>query len=1548
MSKRFTFKSVLTLVVILLSALVLVACGDNDKEAVDTAVTGLTLPFQGSDSATNVTQNLTLPPTSGDVTITWASSHPTVITTAGVVNRPAFGQADVTVTLTATLTKGDATGEKQFTLVVKAMTQTDQQAVDAAVASLDITLQTGNTATTVTGNITLPTTVGTTTVAWSSSNTAVVSNAGVVTRPAAGLNNAVVTLTATVTKGAATGTKTFTVTVLAHPVIVTDQDAVNEALNVLNIGLASGNTLANITANVTLPATQNTLTVIWTSSNTAVVSNAGVVTRPGKGMAAVTVTLTAEISKGIAFGSKTFTLTVQPEPYTAEDVLDAIAITGDTLTYNADTDRYTTTTNIVLPTNLLGIPIVWSSPNPAVITAEGVVTRPAYGQNDSTVILTATILEEDFTFIVTVPAITVKPVSLILSEAYDSLLLAGIANGVASDLTLPTTVGTEGVTVTWASSNTAVITNLGVVTRQPEHTSVILTATLHLSGQQLTKEFEVVVLRFADFHEVANLQEAIEWFQTGVSPDPEVPINYYVKIPGVTIFGRTSEGFMFGDATGMSFAYTASAPNPNWIVGNVYDFYGLADFFNGNIQFNGVKSVSQPIQMLPSNAEVTVLTPTVVTDIEAFIASLPTAYPDKSTPLVHQYIQLTAKVRYQSSDNYHTMFVNPSYDGPDINTAAQSPFTTNALIVYYRSNKADLVPFDGITVTVNVFLYSLRNDRNLYTVIFTGTADDIQFALSDAATVDLAGESVTAPIPTEILEDTMLNLPTAAFGTTISWASSNTSVIDPESGEVVVPATGQVTVTLTATITKGDVTKDFVVTIKVGELEILTVAEVLALSSGTVRMHVTVTGMTTYRTFAIQDETGAMAVFYQNATADQINTWLGYVGKEIEIIGVRGAFGGLQQIVLPFTVTVLGDGTVPAPVNIDEVALTVEGLTPYRSMFVTRTGLEVIGKPSQSFGNVLLNLQDPDTLETINIFWDSRVAVVDGNIATFEIGDTVNLIGVPLGWSSNLPRFEYTKSSQIVKVEYVPTTDQEKADAAADALIALPANVTSNVTLTLESTGLYGTTVTWSSSNTDVITDAGVVTVPFDAVSVTMTATVTLNDATATKEFVINVSENVLTVAAARALAAGQVVIIEGLVTSIAVATDGRVVAFLEDDTAGIYLYKVAAADASKVVVGNIIRVYGTTAVYENLIQITTFTNIVVVSTENPVVPTVVTDPALIATMQGELVQVSGYLRQLYTTGSDYFLVTDQGQFRLRLASSSDLAATPRTAITTKIYNVPMGTFVTVVAGVGQFGSTMQIMLLNADDITIGTLGTDAQLLAAAVGNLVLPAESNELIANLTLPTTGLFGTTVVWGSSNEAVISTTGVVTRPAAETSNAEVTLTYTVTLNAEVFEGTLDFIVLAEEGEVLPPEEQTVTAAYPGGTTTNMTAGNNAASIGLDPLLFNVVSTERVINPLHVGLNTAGQIRLYGDANTEGNILTISIASGYTITGVKFVFGATVGNALIMTGAVQAFSGALTANGTQEFTDLSVSQFSIKNINSGTGQIYILSIEITYIQN
>lgn len=139
-------------------------------------------------------------------------------------------------------------------------------------------------------------------------------------------------------------------------------------------------------------------------------------------------------------------------------------------------------------------------------------------------------------------------------------------------------------------------------------------------------------------------------------------------------------------------------------------------------------------------------------------------------------------------------------------------------------------------------------------------------------------------------------------------------------------------------------------------------------------------------------------------------------------------------------------------------------------------------------------------------------------------------------------------------------------------------------------------------------------------------------------------------------------------------------------------------------------------------------------------------------------------------------------------------------------------------------------------------------------------------------------------------------------------------------------------------------TATLQYTG-STGNMTTGNNASSVGLNPTIFNVVSTERYPNPIHVGLNKDGQVRLY--SGTPGNILTVSLQSAYssyTIKSIKFSFGSSVTTAKIKADTDVIHDGSLTGNSDLSFGHIYSNQFSIEN--TGSSQIYILSIEINYL--
>ncbi|MFD6091826.1 family 43 glycosylhydrolase [Oerskovia sp. NPDC060338] len=96
---------------------VTVVPGTGDQGVVDAAAAALEVK-----NLDDVRGNLTLPTTGAEgTTVTWATTAPTVVTPSGEVTRPAHGQADQTVTLTATVSKGQSTATRAFDAKVPAL-----------------------------------------------------------------------------------------------------------------------------------------------------------------------------------------------------------------------------------------------------------------------------------------------------------------------------------------------------------------------------------------------------------------------------------------------------------------------------------------------------------------------------------------------------------------------------------------------------------------------------------------------------------------------------------------------------------------------------------------------------------------------------------------------------------------------------------------------------------------------------------------------------------------------------------------------------------------------------------------------------------------------------------------------------------------------------------------------------------------------------------------------------------------------------------------------------------------------------------------------------------------------------------------------------------------------------------------------------------------------------------------------------------------------------------------------------------------------------------
>ncbi|GAA1412167.1 immunoglobulin-like domain-containing protein [Oerskovia paurometabola] len=185
--------------------------------------------------------------------------------------------------------------------------KTSAAAAGADAAALDL----GDTSA-VTSNLTLPVTGAQgSTIAWTTSHADVVTSSGKVTQPAAGRPAASVTLTASVTRGAVTLPRAFTVVV--PPALDDAQAAAWDAQH------AVVTNIADVRGNLTLPtkgAQGSTLT--WTSSAPGTVSDTGVVHRPVHGAGDTEVTLTVTATKGTATSTQPRTATVRQAPEAQE------------------------------------------------------------------------------------------------------------------------------------------------------------------------------------------------------------------------------------------------------------------------------------------------------------------------------------------------------------------------------------------------------------------------------------------------------------------------------------------------------------------------------------------------------------------------------------------------------------------------------------------------------------------------------------------------------------------------------------------------------------------------------------------------------------------------------------------------------------------------------------------------------------------------------------------------------------------------------------------------------------------------------------------------------------------------------------------------------------------------------------------------------------------------------------------------------------------------------------------------------------------------------
>ena len=211
---------------------------------------------------------------------------------------------------------------------------------------------------------------------------------------------------------------------------------------------------------------------------------------------------------------------------------------------------------------------------------------------------------------------------------------------------------------------------------------------------------------------------------------------------------------------------------------------------------------------------------------------------------------------------------------------------------------------------------------------------------------------------------------------------------------------------------------------------------------------------------------------------------------------------GLIRIENLHSYELVGEATLPAVENVDDFDLSSAGMMPFQGLLVELTNLYVSEINVDTFNNITVTLSRPAEGTSIDMKWDSRVALsedADAAIKDLVVGDVVSVVNV-MAWL-NGPFLQYASTTQLS--EGTLSIDDELA---LDALeISLADKYFEDTILTLPTAGTYGSTITWESSDSDLIDAAtGALVLPEEGFAyVTLTATLTKGDKELEVDFTI-------------------------------------------------------------------------------------------------------------------------------------------------------------------------------------------------------------------------------------------------------------------------------------------------------------------------------------------------------------------------------------------------------------------------------------------------------------
>jgi hypothetical protein len=762
--------------------------------------------------------------------------------------------------------------------------------------------------------------------------------------------------------------------------------------------------------------------------------------------------------------------TTTAEPY---DFTAAVAALKTHYADTLDSDTFEATGDLTLIDEISGVDVSWASSNTDYVANDGTVTRPTFTEGQQTVIMTATLTvgseTEDVTFFVSIKALDksdqerANEVFLVVTAfpnkekwtSADSYYVDD--DGKESGLTF-LTEGKDAddvtYTVTWTSSHPDIISVDGEINQDVDSdVTVTMTASVTINSVEYTKDVVFVVAKVVDPTDVATIAAAKALYTTN-NPTGDFNHTEYVRIPGVTIVGVGQNGLFVTDGVDILYVYAPPAPFDSLEEGDVINIIGQIKLFYNAWELDG--SDMEPMRWETSTAAVKTAPTTVAATILDLIGDM--TMPSAANPFSNTRFTVTAKVYYNSAWGNYSVFLVPvdyDFDAP-LQTGATQP-NGDSIMIYYSGNDEVLRAFHGKEVTIDIIMDGYRTDKLVWYGSFFGTAEDVQLSFAnDTDAVDAVIASLKFPY--SIIEDETLSLVTGLYGATVTYTSTDNALINPTTGVVTVTGlTEQTSVTITASVNRGDVTKaeDFV--IKLGPLPMSDVEDVYTTLEGDL---IKVTGVLTTSTKAYQ-------YFFQDDTAGvalDVYDWqteFGAIalGSEIIITGEVDKSSGLFEIVVIDYEVQTTTPALPAAADINAVDFTDAALLAYQGQLVAFSGFVLQELPTvDTYGTYKFTLMDIVNDKEIFVMLDNRsVGYADAKteLLTLEAGDEVVITGAVLGWYNGY-QLLITEASQFEKGTN-GLTDQQKLDL--DIENDLPATIVLTEDAEIP-TAIYGSTYT--------------------------------------------------------------------------------------------------------------------------------------------------------------------------------------------------------------------------------------------------------------------------------------------------------------------------------------------------------------------------------------------------------------------------------------------------------------------------------------------------------